>query len=618
MAEVGKLNVKLGLDDSAYKSGLSNAEGDARSAGSKMGGLLGSAGKMLGGAVVAGVAVAGTALAGLSVKSLNLYADYEQLVGGIDTLFKGSSEALQGYADEAFKTAGLSANNYMETVTGFAASLISSVGGDTAKATEYANQAVIDMADNANKMGTNMESIQLTYQSLARGNYGMLDNLKLGYGGTKEELERLLEEASKISGMEYDISNFADVTQAIHVIQEEMGIAGASAAEAADTISGSIGSLKSSFENLLTGLGDPNADIEKLVGNVVEAFGNVVKNITPIIENILAAMPAMVSGILSAIVEILPSIVETFAGLVPAVVDALMAIVPIISEFIPVIVETIVTALPALIEVAVEIIIALVEGLVEAIPILAEAIPSLIQAIIEAIIKLLPVIIESAINIVLALVDGLLMALPYLIEAVPTLISTIVETLITYLPEIMDAALQIILALVQALVENAPLLLSAIAEIAGILLNGIAELIPKMWDAGKNLIMGLWDGIKSIDLRGMISGLGDSIVQSFQSAFDMHSPSKRMEKEVWSNLLPSSNSIADGMKNVTAQIDGAVNNMFGGMNYAGAGGDAGGSMSVTIENINLSSGTPDEAKRAGDIIGNRVVSAVQKARSRGN
>ena len=466
-------------------------------------------------------------------------------------------------------------------------------------------------------MGPDMESIQTAYQGFAKQNFTMLVNLKLGFGGTKEEMQRLLDEAEKISGIEYVISNFADITEAIHVMQGEMGIAGATAAESADTSTGSVNTLKASFDNLLTGLGDPNADIEKLVDNVIGAFNNVLKNVTPIIENILAAMPTMVAGILAAFSELIPSIIETLADLLPTVVSAITQLVPVIAGLIPVIIEAIVSALPALIDAAVEIIIALVEGLVMAIPVLAAAIPQLIQAIIEAVIKLLPVIVEGAINIILALVDGLLMALPYLIEAIPTLIETIVTTLIEYLPVIMDAALQIILAIVTALIENAPLLLGAIAEIGGILINGIIELVPAMWDAGKNLIMGLWEGIKSIDLRGMVSGLADNIIGSFRSAFDMHSPSKRMEKEVWGNLLPSAGSISDGMRNVTAQIDGAVNNMFGGMNYAGAAA-GGGNMSVTIENINLASGTPDEAKRAGDIIGQRVVSAVQKARGRGN
>nr|DAQ13255.1 MAG TPA: tail tape measure protein [Caudoviricetes sp.] len=231
------------------------------------------------------------AAAAATVKIVDSYADYEQLIGGVETLFKGDADALVARANDAYKTAGLSANAYMETATGFAASLVSSLGGDTKKAVDLADMAITDMADNTNKMGSDISSIQNAYQGFSKQNYTMLDNLKLGYGGTKEEMQRLLDEAEKLSGIHYDIGNYADIVNAIHVIQDEMGITGTTAKEAEGTISGSIAAFKSSVSNLLAGMGDANADVDQLTDNVVEAFKTMAGNIIPILQNIWDHLP---------------------------------------------------------------------------------------------------------------------------------------------------------------------------------------------------------------------------------------------------------------------------------------------------------------------------------------
>ena len=231
------------------------------------------------------------AAAAATVKIVDSYADYEQLIGGVETLFKGDADALVARANGAYKTAGLSANAYMETATGFAASLVSSLGGDTKKAVDLADMAITDMADNANKMGSDISSIQNAYQGFSKQNYTMLDNLKLGYGGTKEEMQRLLDEAEKLSGIHYDIGNYADIVNAIHVIQDEMGITGTTAKEAEGTISGSIAAFKASVSNLLAGMGDANADVDQLTDNVVEAFKTMAGNIIPILQNIWDHLP---------------------------------------------------------------------------------------------------------------------------------------------------------------------------------------------------------------------------------------------------------------------------------------------------------------------------------------
>lgn len=251
-----------------YGKEVKKAGEDSEEAGKKFDKVK-TAATALGTAAAAATAALAAAAIKLGKEVISAYADYEQLVGGVETLFKDSSGKVMEYANDAYKTAGLSANEYMETVTGFSASLISSLGGDTEKAAEYANMAITDMSDNANKMGSDMASIQNAYSGFAKQNYTMLDNLKLGYGGTKEEMQRLLEDAEKLSGVKYDISSYSDIIDAIHVVQTEMGITGTTAKEAEATISGSIGMLKSSFQNLITGLGDADANIDKLCDNVV-------------------------------------------------------------------------------------------------------------------------------------------------------------------------------------------------------------------------------------------------------------------------------------------------------------------------------------------------------------
>lgn len=290
-------------------------------------------------AAQAGLAVA----AGAAVKIVDSYADYEQLIGGVETLFKGSSKKLVKYAKSAYKTAGLSANNYMETATGFAASLVSSLGGDTEKAVELVDMAITDMADNTNKMGSDIKSIQNAYQGFAKQNYTMLDNLKLGFGGTKEEMQRLLDEAEKLSGIHYDIGNYADIVNAIHVIQDEMDITGTTAKEADGTISGSIATLKAAISNLAAGMGDANADVEQLTEDMIDAFQNVADNVIPILENIWDHLPGGAKFALIAMGAV--AAISPVAGAISNIagaVSGLMKILPALASPVGLVVAAIV------------------------------------------------------------------------------------------------------------------------------------------------------------------------------------------------------------------------------------------------------------------------------------
>lgn len=363
------LFVTLGLDSSGYERDMAGAEAKTNSFASKLGGGLKTAAKV----GAAGLVAAGSAVAALGVQAGKAYADFEQLSGGIETLYKssGAIDTVMKNASNAFKTAGLSANQYMETVTGFSAALISSVGGDTEKAAKLADQAITDMADNANKMGSSLESIQTAYAGFSKGNFTMLDNLKLGYGGTKEEMERLLEDAEKLSGVKYDISSYADITEAIHVVQTEMGITGTTAEEAASTISGSLAMTKSAWENLVTSFALGGEDTEKAVDDLLDsvmAFG----------DNVMKVAPKIIDGIVTAAEKMIPKMVETIVEHLPEVIDAAMKIVTTL-------VKAIISNLPQIGKAGIEIIGTIVGALAGCINDLIDAGANLVAGLITGI-----------------------------------------------------------------------------------------------------------------------------------------------------------------------------------------------------------------------------------------
>lgn len=493
----------------------------------KLGGVLKGIGAALGAVAVA----AGAAAFKLGKEVIAAYADYEQLVGGVDTLFGEASGTVQRYADNAFKTAGMSANEYMETVTGFSASLIQSLEGDTAKAAQVADMAITDMADNANKMGTDISSIQNAYQGFAKQNYTMLDNLKLGYGGTKSEMERLLADAEKISGIKYDLSSFSDLTEAIHVIQTEMGITGTTALEATETISGSISGMQSAIGNLMAGLGNADADIELLIGNVVEAFQHVVKNVVPVIENIVKALPPALDGILKAIGDLLPTLLSTVVDLFTQVLETLLTLLP---ELIPAAVEAVMTIvsalidnLPLLIDAAVQLITALVMGLGSALP---ELIPAAVEAIITIVNGLLDSmdqILEAAFAIIQGLAEGLLNALPQLIDALPEIIMTIINFITDNLPLIIEMGIKLTVQLAIGLIKAIPQLVAKLPEIIAAIVTGLGKAVGAVFEIGKNIVTGLWEGIKSLGswISDKVSGFFSGIVDGAKSLLGIQSPS---------------------------------------------------------------------------------------------
>lgn len=359
--EIAKAYVQIvpsmkGIQAQLSKSLAPEVEKSGKESGQKMGnalaGGLKSAASSIGKAFTAaakaaavGFGAAAAAVAAVGKSALNAYADYEQLVGGVETLFGNASDKVLQNANRAFQTAGLSANEYMETVTSFSASLLQSVGKDTKKAAEYADQALVDMSDNANKMGSNMQDIQNAYQGFAKQNYTMLDNLKLGYGGTKEEMERLIADANKVkqaNGEMADLSidSFADITEAIHIVQTEMGITGTTAKEASTTIQGSVGMMKASWKNLLVGVADDTQDFGGLMDNFVSSVGIAAKNILPRVETILGGIGSLVEGLAPVVAQavpqlvitILPSMASAAASLLQAFAGSLVELAPALLQ----------------------------------------------------------------------------------------------------------------------------------------------------------------------------------------------------------------------------------------------------------------------------------------------
>lgn len=523
MAVAGSLTYDTKIDGDGLKKGLNSIKG-ATSASAK--------------AIGAGIAVATTAVAGLVTASVKAYAEYEQLVGGVDTLFKDSSQKVQEYANNAYKTAGLSANQYMETVTGFSASLLQSLGGNTDKASEYANQAVIDMSDNANKMGTSMESIQYAYQGFAKQNYTMLDNLKLGYGGTKEEMQRLLKDAEKISGIKYDISSFADVTQAIHVMQESMGIAGTTAKEANETIEGSIKQVKGAWDNLLVGITNPDADWDTLVQNLVDTVTVAGENILPAVESALVGVSALIRDLFPMIAQqipalasqILPQLVETGANVINSLITGIQQNLPVLINGAIQIVTTLLTAffnmLPTILDIGIQIILQLILGIAQQLPTLIPQIINCVLLIVETLLNNIDLLIDAGIQLIIGLAEGLINAIPVIIEKIPVIIEKLIQAIINNLPKIIVMGIRLIVELGAGLIAAIPQLIAMIPQIIGAIINAF---VSTDWGAiGRQLLQGLLNGFSNAGniIWDAIKKVGNSMINGIKSFFGIHSPSR--------------------------------------------------------------------------------------------
>jgi len=463
-----------------------SAGGSAGSrAGSAMVGALGVAAR----AGAAAVSAVATGVGAITTQAVNAYAEYEQLTGGIETLYGDASATMMQYAQEAATATGQDMNSYMESAIATSAAMISAVEGDQARAAELTNMSMIDMADNANKLGTDMEAVQNAYRGFSRGNFTMLDNLALGYAGTREGMQQLLNDAQAISGVEYDIDSYSDIVEAIHAVQEEMGIAGTTANEASETISGSLGAVQASWQNLITNVANPDADlnsmIDTLISNVEVAAGNLV----PIISNALM-------GISQVIVQLAPIIAAELPTLISNIVPPLLSAAGTILE-------------------------ALGSGIIAALPTLAPIAADLIVQLVDFIISNLSLVVESAIQIILAVVNGITDALPQLIPAAVSAVTQICEALTEpdTLQQLVLASIQLVIALAEGIVAALPELIGGASEVVENLIEYLVERAPEVgatalqW--GADLIQNLVDGI-----LGGIDYVEDAVSSVAQSIRD--------------------------------------------------------------------------------------------------
>lgn len=551
---------------------MKDATNSASKMSSVMKGIGSSAIKVGKGLAVAGAAAA-TAVTALVSKSVGAFADYEQLTGGVETLFGAGGRSVEEYAqsvgksvsdiqgkydslmsaqnvvlenaNKAYMTAGMSANEYMDTVTGFSASLISSLGGDTNKAADYANSALVDMSDNANKMGTDMESIKNAYQGFAKQNYTMLDNLKLGYGGTQEEMKRLLSDAEKLTGQRYNISSFADITQAIHAIQTQMDITGTTAKEASTTISGSWGSLKAAFQNVLVGLttGEDMFDqsLDALINTAV-TFG---QNIIPAIKGALSGVGYLIEGLAPVIGETIPPLINDLAptlansavSLISSLVNGLTQNATQFSEclsnIIIVAVAGISTVVPQLLDAASKIVSNLMQGLTNSMPQIVNGAVTLIEGLVNGLVNNIPLLIMGAVQLVTSLANGLIENLPRIIDAGVNLITGIVSASYSMMPQIIQNGMQLVVNLAVGLVRAIPQLIAALPRITGAIVKGFKSV--NWFDLGLQLIKSIWEGIKSIgsemwngvkektsELWGGVKNVVSEKLNNIKSAYDAH------------------------------------------------------------------------------------------------
>ena len=599
MASDGTLKFDTSLDTGGLQSGMGKVASVAQQA------LGVFTGQMMTRAV--------DALANLGKSALDSVGQLEQNVGGVETLFGDAADAVIASADRAYQTAGMSANDYMSTVTSFSASLLQSLGGNTEEAAKVADMAIIDMADNANKMGTSMDMIQNAYQGFAKQNYTMLDNLKLGYGGTKTEMERLLADAEKLTGVRYDINNLNDVYQAIHAVQEEMGITGTTAKEAASTLEGSMASAKAAWDNFMNGSGDA----DQLADAFATAADNIVKNLAEIIPRFAETLPALggaiiaqIPGLVAAIVpavlsagqsvlkqlqdavldfdfagtadkvvqmitgfiegdglgSLLDTLATIFTGIVNGISSMLPSLLPALIELISYVVTSLLDQLPAILDCALELILGLAQGILAALPVLIEALPEVISSIVEFLISAIPQIIDAGIELLMALVDALPVIIDALVDALPQIIKATVTALIAAAPQIAKAGIKLLGALIEAipvivveLAKAVPDIVAAIidvlAELPGLIGEVFAEIVTDLVEWGQQMLSNA-----SMAMSNMLSQV-NSIIQELPGKIWTHLVNAVNKVIAWGQQMLSNASMA--MSNMLSKVSGIIQELPG-------------------------------------------------------
>lgn len=565
----GKVVIDTDLNTKEFESGLSKMGSLAKSGFSAMAtGVL---------AVSGTIATGLTAVVGAGVKS---YADLEQNLGGIETLFKGSADTVIKNAEQAYKTAGISANTYMENVTSFSASLLQSLGGDTEAAAKISDMAMRDMSDNANKMGTDMETIIATYQSLARGNYAMLDNLKLGYGGTKEELQRLIDDVNafkEANGEAGDltIDSYSDIIEAIHTVQENMDITGTTAKEAATTITGSMNMAKAAWDNFLSGSGDIDEfvdagiiAIENLARGVSEVAPSIFDGLIELFERLAPEIPKALStalpGVISATNDILNSLISIFPQFITTIEESAPMIIEAFLGLITNITNVILENLPQIFQLGIDLIVQFINGISSQLPVL---IPQIVSTIITMFGMIsnpenLDKIAEAGVNLLMALIKGIINSIPALIQNSDITLKALLNVFTGGGVLMFQIGLALVKALANALLDAASYPINAAKDIIKKIINSIKSGIKDIGNVGKDLINGLWQGIQDRwnKIKGKVKDLGSGIVKKFKDVFGIKSPSRVFRDQIGRYLpLGMEEGFDDELGKVYSRMQDAIN-----------------------------------------------------------
>lgn len=565
----------------AYVQIIPSAKGIGSSISGELNGEMGQAGTSAGSGLVGSIkkVIAVAAIGKAIGASLSQGGELQQSLGGIETLFKDSADKVKQYAAQSYKTTGLSANEYMQSVTGFSASLLQSLGGDTKKAADISNMAMTDMADNSNKMGTSMQDIQNAYQGFAKQNYTMLDNLKLGYGGTKTEMERLLADAEKITGVKYDINNLSDVYSAIHVIQGKLDITGTTAKEAATTFEGSFNSMKASWKDLLGNM-STGGDVATPLKNLAEtATTFVFKNFLPMVGNIVKSIPTMLVTIVqTAIPIVMTEAPKLIRGLIDGMNSALdfgmsdfasnfdEAINVFLTQFLPNLLQTGVTfvqnilqgassALPQVLSQGVEIIVSLVSGIMQAIPQIVTAMGQVTILMVQALMTNIPVFMQKGAELILKLVDGITQNGPTIVKSILDTMVKLITTITENLPKFLQKGVEIIINLAKGIVQRLPDIMAAIGKILLYILQALAQVLPKILVAGIQIIKTLVSGM--LQLLGLaVSAIGKILASILQAIWNIMGRMLQAGGQLVSN-------IARGISNSVGQVVSSIGNGLG-------------------------------------------------------
>ena len=554
----------------AYVQIIPSTKGISGSISSALSGESASAGKSSGESIGAGLVstlkgvIAAAGIGTLIKETLDAGGALQQSFGGLDTLYGDASTAMKEMSYKA-AAAGISANTYAEQAVSFGAALKQSFGGDVTAAAEAANQAILDMADNSAKMGTDIQSVQNAYQGFAKGNYTMLDNLKLGYGGTKEEMQRLLEEAEKVTGIKYDINNFGDITSAIHVIQDELGVAGVAADEAETTFSGSFSSMAAAAQNLMAdlALGNENitADIQMLATNTASFL---VGNFIPMLWNILSGIPTLVVTMVQTIgaylaengpmllqkgIEMVTSLVTGMQTNLPAMLETAQTM---LAEFISIVEEN----LPGILGKGIEMAGNIASGISQNLPEVIKSVGEMITQFLAYILEHLPDIWQKGIEMVTKVAEGITSNMPAVISAIAEVLTNFISTIAGKLPDILQKGVEMIGQMVAGIIKSIPDVISGIGEVIENIKTTFSETDWKQ--LGKDIIDGLVKGIKNAANR-VWDAISDVCSDAFESAkefFDIGSPSKLMADEI-GRWIPAgiAEGIEDNMDPLTSAID---------------------------------------------------------------